>query len=271
MNWSNLFNSSHLPKVFQAKLQIDFLGETPVFIAIGIMVVTAVCLGGLVGFDRERKHKSAGIKTNILICLGAMLYTIVSIMNQKLSNAPADPSRIAAQVVSGVGFLGAGAIIRGSGGVIGLTTAATIWVVAAIGVTIGSGFPLFATLITITTLVVLKIVAPLYNFIEKKLDQEDYLVQVLANERVLSSILSVLNNHLGEKYEIDQECINDDKGTFMFRVYARSYPKQLDFLMIELKSIVNVKEVNAIARPIQTVVDEEQADSNQLPFKKKSS
>jgi putative Mg2+ transporter-C (MgtC) family protein len=246
----SFFDAKHLPKIFSVKFPIDALGEVPVFIAIGILVTTAVFLGGLVGYDRERKHKSAGIKTNILICLGACLYTVVSILNQKMTSAPADPSRIAAQVVSGVGFLGAGAILRGNGGVIGLTTAATIWVVAAIGVTVGSGYPLFAILVTITTLVVLKMVQPIYNFIEKKFAQETYLLQILGHERTYNSVLTVLFNSFGNDFKIIEECISEDKGTFMYRVYVDSYPKKIDYLMHELKSIVHVKEVNAIQNPM---------------------
>lgn len=255
MNIRELANAAHFPKVFSIKIHVDFLGDVPVFVAMGVMVLTAVVLGGMVGYDRERKHKSAGIKTNILICLGATLYTIVSILNQKMTNAPADPSRIAAQVVSGVGFLGAGSIIRGSGGVVGLTTAATIWVVAAIGVTIGSGFPFFAGMVTVTTLIVLKIVAPLYNWIEQKLDQETYLIQILGHERVFNSIISVLHNQMGNKYKIDNECVNQDKGQYIYRVYVDIYPKKLDYLIAELKQIVHVKEVNAIIHPLHTDLD----------------
>lgn len=100
----------------------------------------AVILGGAIGMERELKGKPAGLRTNILICLGAALLTDVS-MNIGLINGArmGDPARLAAQIVSGVGFLGAGTIMQGSGMVTGLTSAATIWVVAAIGITIGAG------------------------------------------------------------------------------------------------------------------------------------
>jgi putative Mg2+ transporter-C (MgtC) family protein len=102
----------------------------------------AIICGGMIGLERELKNKAAGIKTNILICLGATLYASVSVLT---STAHAevgyfgDPSRIAAQIVSGIGFLGGGAIIQARGTIVGLTTAATIWVVAAIGICIGIG------------------------------------------------------------------------------------------------------------------------------------
>src|SRR3954463_14476633 len=108
----------------------------------GPRILFSVLCGGLIGLERELKNKPAGIKTNILICLGASLYTSVSILISE-SHAGAghygDPARIAAQIVAGIGFLGGGTIIQARGTILGLTTAATIWVVAAIGICIGIG------------------------------------------------------------------------------------------------------------------------------------
>ena len=107
----------------------------------GSQILYALLCGGLIGLERELKNKAAGIKTNMLICLGAALYTSASVMitSEAGGDAQADPSRIAAQIVSGIGFLGGGTIIQSRGAITGLTTAATIWVVAAIGVCIGIG------------------------------------------------------------------------------------------------------------------------------------
>lgn len=103
-------------------------------------LVLAVILGGAIGLERELKGKPAGLRTNILICLGAALLTDVSMtMVMQDGTRVGDPARLAAQIVSGVGFLGAGTIMQGSGMVTGLTSAATIWVVAAIGIAIGAG------------------------------------------------------------------------------------------------------------------------------------
>ena len=101
----------------------------------------AVLLGGIVGFERELAGKPAGLRTNILICLGAALLMDVSTRIGLVDgHRIGDPGRIAAQIVSGVGFLGAGTIMQGGGTVTGLTSAATIWVVAAIGMAVGGGF-----------------------------------------------------------------------------------------------------------------------------------
>ena len=100
----------------------------------------AVLLGGIIGFEREVSGKPAGLRTNILICIGAALLMDVSVHIGLVDGRRiGDPARIAAQIVSGVGFLGAGTIMQSQGVVTGLTSAATIWVVAAIGMTVGAG------------------------------------------------------------------------------------------------------------------------------------
>jgi putative Mg2+ transporter-C (MgtC) family protein len=126
-------------------------------------LVAALC-GGLVGLERERKNKPAGFRTNILICLGSSIYMAIGL----LVPGETDPTRIAAQVVTGIGFLGAGCIIQSGGGVRGLTTAATIWVVAAIGIVAGAGYPILAFIATIIVIVTL---AALRRF-ERRLAQD---------------------------------------------------------------------------------------------------
>ena len=107
-----------------------------------LKLLMAVILGGAVGLEREIAGKPAGLRTNILICIGAALLTDVSIeitRGRLPGTMLGDPSRLAAQIVSGIGFIGAGTIMQARGTVTGLTTAATIWVVAAIGITVGAG------------------------------------------------------------------------------------------------------------------------------------
>lgn len=112
----------------------------------------AILCGGIIGLEREFSHKPAGLRTNILICTGAMLFTIASL---SVAGSEGDPGRIAAQVVTGVGFLGAGTIIQSRGSVIGLTSAATIWTVSAIGILIGLERYAAAGQITVCVLIVL--------------------------------------------------------------------------------------------------------------------
>ena len=128
-------------------------------------LVLAVVLGGAIGLERELQQKAAGLRTNILICAGAALFTELSLA---MTAEFGDPSRIAAQIVTGVGFLGAGAIIQGRGTVTGLTTAATMWLVAAIGVAVGVGALLEATGTTLLVVVVLVALRPIERWIERR-------------------------------------------------------------------------------------------------------
>jgi len=101
-----------------------------------LKLLLAVVLGGLIGFERERSHKPAGLRTHMLVCLGASLITLVSI-----GYFVEDYARIISGIVSGIGFIGAGTIIaQGNKGIHGLTTAASLWAVAAIGITVGIGW-----------------------------------------------------------------------------------------------------------------------------------
>ncbi len=121
-------------------------------------IAIALLCGGLLGFERELKNKPAGIKTNMLICLASTLYTATSIL---ISTAGAeqghfgDPGRVAAQIVSGIGLLGGGTIIQARGTILGLTTAAIIWVVAALGICIGIGYGDVALVCAVVVILVL--------------------------------------------------------------------------------------------------------------------
>ena len=128
------------------------------FWVISLKLITAFILGGMIGIDRSYRQKPAGSRTISLICLGSTLMMIISLdLSELYSDRVADPGRIAAQVVTGIGFLGAGAIIRARGAVHGLTTAATIWVVAGIGLAIGAGFYGAAVVTTVLVIFVLRI------------------------------------------------------------------------------------------------------------------
>jgi len=122
----------------------------------------ATLLGGAIGLERGLGGKPAGLRTNILICMGSVLYTKLSV-----ALAGTDPSRIAAQIVTGVGFIGAGTILHARGAVVGLTSAATIWVVAAIGVALGASLYLEAVGTTLFVIVVLQGLGRIERFVER--------------------------------------------------------------------------------------------------------
>ena len=125
---------------------MDWAGDIPA-------ILLAVVCGAVIGIERQFKHKPAGLRTNIMICLGAAVFTLIS---EKMSLGTQDSvTRIAAQIVTGVGFLGAGAVIQDRGGIHGLTTAATIWLVASIGMACGARLYYLALITTVLALGVL--------------------------------------------------------------------------------------------------------------------
>jgi putative Mg2+ transporter-C (MgtC) family protein len=126
-------------------------------------ILLAVCCGAAIGLERQLKRKPAGLRTNVLICLGAAVFTIIS---ERMAGDKDSITRIAAQIVTGVGFLGAGAVIQDRGGIHGLTTAATIWLVASIGMACGAGFFLLAVTSTIIALIVLIGLTPLERWVD---------------------------------------------------------------------------------------------------------
>jgi putative Mg2+ transporter-C (MgtC) family protein len=131
----------------------------PIELEMALRLLLAAALGASIGYQRERAKKPAGLRTHVLIATGAALFTIVSTYGFGIE---ADPSRIAAGVVAGIGFIGAGAIIRREGGIVeGLTTAATIWAVAAIGLAAGAGLYLISVVTTAVVAIVLFLPHPI--------------------------------------------------------------------------------------------------------------
>lgn len=130
-----------------------------------LRLLLAAGLGAVIGLEREYHHKPAGLRTNILIALGAAMFTMVSIV---IGQPSGSPDRIAAQIVTGVGFLGIGAILRRGPAVHGMTTAATIWVNAAIGIAAGAGQYTLAASATAITLIVLALLPPVERYFERR-------------------------------------------------------------------------------------------------------
>lgn len=125
--------------------------------SIAVRLILATIMGGLLGLEREKHGSFAGLRTHMLVALGSSLFMVSSVLVSasygSLGNI--DPSRIAAGIVTGIGFLGAGTIIHFRSGVHGLTTAASIWTVSAIGLTIGAGFYATGVIATVVALIVL--------------------------------------------------------------------------------------------------------------------
>ena len=135
-----------------------------------IRLLITFVLAGLIGIEREHQRKPAGLRTNIMVGLGSTLMTLASIQAADLfRGSPVDPTRIAAQIVTGIGFLGAGTIInKGPSVVVGLTTAATLWVVAGIGIAVGFGFYLEAIIVTALVFFTFFVLSRLVNWLRKR-------------------------------------------------------------------------------------------------------
>ncbi len=177
----------------------------------------AAALGAAIGLEREFREREAGLRTHLLVSVGSALFTIVSAFgfHDVLTHDPQvvvrlDPSRIAAQIVSGIGFLGAGAIIRQGLSIRGLTTAATLWVVAAIGMSAGAGF---FSVAVITTLIALAALWPLryvaYRAIERVKPEEDRVTVELRPGEPIAALLSVVHNvrHIEVTDEVDRRVV----------------------------------------------------------------
>ena len=159
--------------------------------SIALKLVLAAILGGIIGIERELRDKPAGLRTNILICVGSTLFMSISTKVAQLLGG--DPTRIAAQIITGIGFLGAGAVLHSHGFVLGLTTAATIWVVAGVGMALGSGMYGVAFFVTGMSIVTLYLLAAIEDRIQGRRSY-NYALVVTDLNQALGAINQVLRD-----------------------------------------------------------------------------
>lgn len=187
-------------------MDLTFLDSTEININnVAFRLFLSTILGGLLGWEREVRRQNAGLRTHMIISAGACLLMLISIyIPQAFSNYPnVDPGRIAAQVVSGIGFLGAGAIFRLGGNTHGLTTAATIWVVAAVGLAVGAGMYGAAVIATLLLLFVLAILDKVGKRFFSRGSLKTLKISFQSAKIETSKILDIL-----EKHEIITKNIN---------------------------------------------------------------
>jgi putative Mg2+ transporter-C (MgtC) family protein len=189
-----------------------------------VRLTLAAILGGVIGLERELKHRPAGLRTNMFICFGAAMFTVISL---ELGGAN-EGTRIASQIIPGIGFIGAGSILRDKGGVTGLTTAATIFVVAAIGMACGGGLYLPAIFATVLILLALLILGAL----EGRLNLKPVMMQyTIISEKSPDVIVGEINKALEEQNkELSSMRLNkiDGKEKVVFSVAAtRSEHREL--------------------------------------------
>ena len=188
-----------------------------------VRLCIAALLGGILGFERERHGRPAGLRTHLLVSLGASAFMILSPLVAGMSEGlPGDPGRIAAQIISGIGFLGAGAIVKEGVSIRGLTTAASLWIAAAIGMTAGAGYylgPIFICVLAILALVLLP-------HLETHLKKHSYRVLVITTPLAVdvSAILAVIKAQKVRLLRVDMDrdyACDTLKITLLIRLFIR--------------------------------------------------
>lgn len=211
-----------------------YISELHIF----LRLMLALLLGGLIGFEREQSKHAAGLRTNILVCLGSCLLMMLSIYGFSAfvdePNVRVDPARLAAAVITGVGFLGAGTILFTGKSITGLTTAASLWVVSAIGLAVGAGF-YFASSAT-TVMVLLTLWA--FNKLEKRYirAKKEQLLKIEATDQ--AEILRSINTFLTDKQIVIrkmllQEGEDDDKGRIVLHFHILMPKSEPLFALLE--------------------------------------
>ncbi|MDR3337292.1 MAG: MgtC/SapB family protein [Treponema sp.] len=213
-------------------------------------MIIRLCLsfaaGIIIGFERASRHQVAGLRTHVLICLGATLLMLLSIWLPQEYNylKNGDPGRIAAQVVSGIGFLGAGAMIRLGNNIKGLTTAASLWLIAAVGMTIGAGMFLAAALVEVLTLIALlglgAIETKVFPSERNKILELHFKNMVPDTKELLNTVKSF--GVRVQSMDVDQAF--DKKGTKLRLLVG--FPSTIDItkLIQELKNIKGLENVD---------------------------
>ena len=207
-------------------------------------LMLALVLGSVIGFERQHRKKTAGLKTHALVSLGSCLVTILSINLyagvQGLTNA--DPARLAAQVVSGIGFLGAGAIIKEGPTVKGLTTAASLWVVASVGLAAGAGAITGAVVTTVLVVLSLEILPKLEKLIPQGPSVNNLIIHSVEKPGQIGRIGACLGN-MG--IGISQISIEDAEGGRITIFVHVNLPERVraDYMIAELSNIEGVLSI----------------------------
>jgi putative Mg2+ transporter-C (MgtC) family protein len=164
-----------------------------------VRLVVAAILGGAIGLEREWRHKPAGLRTNLFICFGSAMFTVLSI---QLAGSSGESTRIASTIVTGIGFIGAGSILHSQGSVTGLTTAATIFVTAAVGMAAGGGLYITAIFATLVILIALGVLGKLEGHFEIKTRGFTYEVVGPSTDEVLRELNRILEDEGIEMEEV---------------------------------------------------------------------
>jgi putative Mg2+ transporter-C (MgtC) family protein len=206
-----------------------------------LRLVAAAILGGLIGLEREMKRKPAGLRTNLSICVGAALFTILSV--QMADRFSGDHTRIAAQIIPGIGFIGAGSILHSRGSVSGLTTAATIFVVAAVGMAVGGGFYLAAIFATLVILIALH----LLGYMESRLSLKPLLMAYEVIGASADELIYAVNELLADEHKTMQTVhINRTNSHYRVRFTVDATLNEHDTLLRQLRQLPAAQHIESL-------------------------
>ncbi|HEY4663152.1 MAG TPA: MgtC/SapB family protein [Candidatus Humimicrobiaceae bacterium] len=215
--------------------------STVVILDILIPCILSLIFGGIIGFQREKADRPAGLRTHALVCLGSTVFTLISYLGFS-SGGTADPTRIAAGIVTGIGFIGAGVIFRQGSLIRGVTTAASIWTVASIGMALGVKLYYLAILVTILGFLTLSI---LKYFEDRIIRLPDYSLKIITAEsfddldKITGPIEKMSVNIKSKKYELDRET---NKKIFIINLHS----KDPEFSTKIIKELSKFKEIEEI-------------------------
>ncbi|MDP3804682.1 MAG: MgtC/SapB family protein [Candidatus Omnitrophota bacterium] len=208
-------------------------------------LVLAAILSGMIGYEREFHGRAAGFRTHILLCIGSTLVMLTSmhIFDIYYTKAAVDPARIAAGVVTGIGFLGAGAIIHSKSSIKGLTTAASLWVVAAIGLGVGSGLYLGSIVTTVLTLVALMIFSRIEHSMIRKDWYRTIVIEAKDGADQLKAIRETLAGYRNEITDFEADRAKDS-ANMVLKLGLKLYePRLADHIMEDIGRLDGVKSV----------------------------
>ncbi len=211
-------------------------------------ILLAIVLGFAIGFEREITNKWAGLRTHILVCLGSCIFTLLSIYAFPIfAHSPqADPARIAAQILTGIGFIGGGTVLRHGSSIYGLTTAATLWITASIGMACGCGFrtlAMVATVLSVAVLVLIRIFEKEYLHRGKK-NPRKFKISFFCSNNIVDEIYSRIIAEFKSLYEINTKRPNDENMVKVDFRLCLTETNPLEHMHKELDKIEGIESVS---------------------------
>lgn len=238
--------------MFEQNLYDCIMQNTDFYALVASRLFAAILFASLLGIERELTGKVAGLRTHILVCAGACVFTLLSIYGFKMHITEGiagvnDPARIGAQIITGIGFIGAGTIMRTGSNISGITTAATLWMAAAIGMACGSGMyavGLFATLSTLFVLILIRQFEKrfLSDFLKK---YRNVKISISCNVDSIDKITNIVDTHFSNITKIERRIANDNEYLLKLNVTTRKNLRTINEIFKAAQAInkIDIQEI----------------------------